>query len=333
MRAAYYERQGDPRDVLQVGEMPEPQPGPGEVRVQVRVSAINPSDTKSRQGTFGLGAMRWPRIIPHQDGAGFIDAVGDGVDASRVRQRAWVFEAQLRGPFGTAAEYVVVPSRNAVRLPAAASFDDGASMGVPGMTAHHLLFSDGPIDGQTVLIQGGAGSVGHLAVQLARWAGAHVIATAGSPGQAEVARACGAEHVIDYRADDVVHSVQQIVGRAGVDRIVEVAMAKNFDADATLLRPRGVLSTFMISEDRENPPGLDLQRFIQKDITVHFALVYAMSRRQHDDAVADLTAALDAGALKPRVVRRFALDEIVDAHELVGTAGARGKVLIDVATE
>jgi NADPH:quinone reductase len=330
MRAAYYDRQGDPADVLRVGEMPHPQPGPGEVRVRVRVSAVNPSDTKARQGAFGLGPMRWPRIIPHQDGAGEIDAVGVDVDASRVGERVWLFEAQLTGPFGTAAEYVVVPSWNAVKLPVGVSFSAGASMGVPGMTAHHLLFAAGPIVGQTVLVQGGAGSVGHLAVQLARRAGARVIATAGSPGQAEIARACGAEHVIDYHADDVVAAVRSLVGRAGVDRIVEVAMAQNFAVDAALLKPRGVLSTFMISEDPDNLPALDLQRLLQKDITVHFGLVYAMSRQQHDAAITDLTAALAEGALEPRIAQRFPLDAIVDAHDLVGTAGAGGKVLIDL---
>ncbi|WP_428340966.1 NADPH:quinone reductase [Mycobacterium sp.] len=214
MRAAYYERKGNPGDILCVGKVPTPEPDPGDVRVRVRVSAINPSDTKSRQGWGGDTAMRFPRIVPHNDGAGVIDEVGPGVSAARIGERVWLFEAQRDGrAFGTAAEFVVVPAGNAIALPNNASFDDGASLGVPGMTAHHLLFSDGAIHGQTILIQGGAGSVGHLATQLARWAGARVIATVGSDEQAAVARDCGAHHVINYKTQDVVAEVRRF-GRA-----------------------------------------------------------------------------------------------------------------------
>ena len=332
MKAAWYEHKGNPRDVLEVGDVADPKPGLGEVRVRVHVSAVNPSDTKSRQGWGGGSAMPFPRIIPHNDGAGEIDSVGAGVSSSRIGERVWVFEAQRDGrAFGTAAQYVVVPSANAVRLPDDASFDDGASLGIPGITAHHLLFTDGAVQGSTVLVQGGAGSVGHLAVQLARWAGARVIATVGSDAQAAIARECGAHQVVNYRSENVVAAVEAFTGaQNSVDRVIEVAFATNVDVDARMLRPSGVISTYMVAEDPEHPPALNLQQLQSKDITVHFALIYAMSRRRHEEAIADLNAALVAGALKPRIARRFPLDDIAGAHELLGTAGAGGKVLIDI---
>ena len=225
-----------------------------------------------------------------------------------------------------------VPAANAVRLPDGASFDDGASLGVPGMTAHRLLFADGGIQGQTVLVQGGAGSVGHMAVQLARWAGARVIATTGSPEQAEVARACGAHLVLDYKRDDVAARVRAFTGRdAGVDRVIEVAFAKNLDGDARVLAPNGVIATYMVNEDPTRPPALNLHQLQMKSITVRFTLVYAMPRQAHEQAAADLNAALAAGALRPRIARRFPLAAVADAHDLLGTGGAGGKVVLDVA--
>lgn len=333
MKAAYYERKGDPRQVLTVGDLPTPEVAPGQVRVRVRVSAINPSDTKTRQGWDGDRGMSFPRVIPHNDGAGEIDQVGEGVSQGRVGERVWVFQAQREGrAFGTAAEFVVIPARNAVRMPDTASFDDGASMGVPGMTAHHLLFQDGAIHGKTILVQGGAGSVGHLAVQLARWAGAQVIATAGSEEQMRIARDCGAHQVLNYKTQDVPAEVKSFLGRdQGVDRVVEVSLVRNLDVDARVLRPSGVLSTYMVQDDPINPSVVDLRQLLMKDLTVHFILVYAMSKEKHAQAITDLSAALAAGTLKPRISSRFPLDAIAEAHEVVGTAGAGGKVLVDIA--
>jgi NADPH2:quinone reductase len=332
MRAAYYEAKGPALQVLKVGDIPESQPGPGEVRVRVAVSAINPSDTKLRDGWGGDLSMPFPRIVPHNDGAGVIEAVGSGISASRVGERVWMYEAQRDGrAFGTAAETVVLPSANAVPLPDSASFDDGASLGVPGMTAHRLLFGDGGIQGQVVLVQGGAGSVGHLAVQLARWAGATVIATTGSPDQAAFAADCGAHLVLDYRKDDVVSRVEKFLGtKFGVDRVVEVAFARNVEIDTKLLKRNGVISTYSIS-DETTPTPISLWPLLIKGITVHFTLVYAMPRAAHERAASDLNAALAAGALRPRIARRFPLSEIAAAHALLGTGGMGGKVLIDVA--
>src|SRR5215216_6647097 len=214
MRAAWYERKGAAREVLQVSELPIPEPGLGEVRVRVAVSGINPSDTKGRTGWRGQTDMPFSQIIPHQDGSGTIDAVGADVPASHVGEQVWIYEAQRGRAFGTGAEYVVVPTSNAVRLPEGASFVDAACLGVPAMTAHRCLFADGPIARKTVLVTGAAGGVGQYAVQLAKWGGATVIATVSSAEKAEQARAIGADHVINYRDEDVVARVQETTGGA-----------------------------------------------------------------------------------------------------------------------
>src|SRR5262245_11857496 len=197
MRAAWYERKGPAHEVLQVGQMPVPEPGPGDVRIRVAISGINPSDTKGRAGWRGQTEMPFSRVIPHQDGAGVIDAVGADVPPSRVGERVWLYEAQRGRAFGTAADYVVVPSSNAVRLPEGVSFVDAACLGIPAMTAHRCLFADGPIAGKTVLVTGAVGGVGQYAVQIAKWGGATVIATISSVEKAEQARAIGADHVIN----------------------------------------------------------------------------------------------------------------------------------------
>lgn len=331
MRAAYYESKGPAREVLKVGDVPQPEPGLDEVRVRVVVSGVNPSDTKQRNGWGGNLSMPFPLIIPHNDGAGIIDSVGKGVSNSRIGERVWIYEAQHGGrAFGTAAQFVVVPAANAVRLPDGASFDDGGSLGVPGMTAHRLLFGDGGIQGQIVLVQGGAGSVGHLAVQLARWAGAKVIATVGSTEQAEVATESGAHLVLNYKTEDVAGRVADFLGaRSGVDRVVEVSFVRNLELDAQLIKNNGIISTYSIGEETV-PASVSLWPLLIKGVTVHFTMVYAMPREAHDRAAADLNAALSAGALKPRIARRFPLGKIAEAHELLGTGGVGGKVLIEI---
>ena len=252
MRAAYYESKGGP-SVLRVGEVADVAPGPGEVRVRIAASAVNPSDTKAREGWGGASDMPFARVVPHNDGAGTIEAVGPGVPETRIGERVWVFEAQRDGrAFGTAAAFCTVPSRNAVTLPEGVSFEAGASLGVPGMTAHRLVFGGGGVQGRTVLVQGGAGSVGHLAVQLARWGGARVLATVGSDEQAAVARDCGAAFVANYKTDDVPARVADWLGAAGaVDLVVDVAFLANLDANVALLRPNGAIATYSISADAD----------------------------------------------------------------------------------
>lgn len=328
MRAAWYERKGPAREVLTVGELPIPEPGPGEVRVRVAVSAVNPTDTKSRGLWRGQTQMPFPRIIPHQDGAGIIDAVGPGVEPARIGERVWIYEAQWQRPFGTAAEYVVVPDGNAVRLPDGVSFADGACLGIPAMTAHRCLFADGPIAGSTVLVTGAAGGVGQYAVQLAKWAGATVIATVSSAEKAAQARAIGADHVINYREEDVAARALELTDGAGVDRVVEVAFGANLATSLQLLKTNGVIATY--ASDADMTPAIPFGQLLWKDVTVRFVLVYVMGEAAHRAAIADINAALEAGPLRPVAAQQFPLDAIAAAHETMESGHTAGKLLITI---
>lgn len=329
MKAAWYERKGPAREVLQLGERPTPEPAPGEVRVRVHRSAVNPSDTKQRGGLRGNVVMPFPYVIPHQDGAGVIDAVGAGVDAARIGERVWVYEATLGRFNGTAAQWTVVPAHKAVPLPAGADFDAGACMGIPAMTAHRCVTADGPVAGKVVLVQGGAGAVGYYAVQIARLEGATVIATVSRSEQAERAREAGAHHVIDRKTEDVAARVRAITGAdAGLDRVVEVAFGQNLATDVALLKAGGVIASY--ASDAVPEPAIPFWPMLQKDLTARFVLVYAMSREAHDDAARWITDALARGALKHQVFRTFALDEIAAAHEATEAMANVGKVLLAV---
>jgi NADPH:quinone reductase len=245
-------------------------------------------------------------------------------------ERIWLYEAQRGRAFGTAAEYVVVPSGNAVRLPDGVSFIDAACLGVPAMTAHRCLFVDGPIAGKVVLVTGAVGGVGQYAVQLAKWGGATVIATVSSAEKAEQARSIGADHVINYRAEDVVARVQAITEGAGVDRIVEVAFGANLPVSLQVLKTNGVIATY--SSDANPTPTIPFGQMLGKDVAVRFVLVYVMGEAAHQDAIRDITTALEAGLLHPVAVQRFTLDEIAAAHEAVETGHTAGKVLLDLGS-
>jgi NADPH2:quinone reductase len=329
MRAAYYESKGPARDVLRVGERPMPQPPAGEVRVRVHASAVNPSDTKARGG-LRVKEMPFPVVIPHQDGAGVIDAVGAGVDAARVGERVWVYEANLNRPFGTAAQYTCVPAHKAVVLPAGVDFTIGACMGIPAMTAHRCVFADGPVRAKTVLVHGGAGAVGYYAVQWAKLDGAaRVIATVSRPQQASRAQEAGADVCIDYRREDVAARVKETCGtQAAVDRVVDVAFGANLAVNLSVLKPSGVIATY--ASDAVPEPKVPFWPLLAKDVTVRFVLVYAMPAQAHADAAVAITDALARGALKHQVFRVFALDEIAAAHEATESMANVGKVLLKV---
>jgi NADPH2:quinone reductase len=329
MRAAFYESKGPARDVLRVGERPTPQPAAGEVRVRVHVSAVNPSDTKARSGVR-VKEMPFPVVIPHQDGAGVIDAVGPGVDAARAGERVWIYEANLNRPFGTAAQYTCVPAHKAVALPAGIDFTIGACLGIPAMTAHRCVFADGPLDGKTVLVHGGAGAVGYYAVQMARLGGAaRVIATVSRAQQEERAREAGADALVNYRTEDVAARVNALCGaQAAVDRVIDVAFGANLGVNLAVLRPSGVIATY--ASDAVPEPKIPFWPMVFKDVTVRFVLVYAMPAQAHADAAAFITTALARGALKHQIHRVFTLDEIVAAHEATESMANVGKVLVRV---
>ena len=283
MRVIWYDRQGPPADVLQLGDLPTPEPGPAEVRVRVHASGVNPSDTYGRSGR--TGPMPFPRLIPHQDGAGVIDAVGAGVPDERVGERVWVFEATWNRWSGTAAESSVVPANRAVRLPEPMSFAEGACVGVPVLTAHRAVFAGGPVSGKSVLVTGGAGSVGRYAVQWARWGGAQVVlATVSSEQKADLARSAGADHVIDYRREDVAQHVRDLVGK--VDHIAEVDVGGNLPVTLAILAQHGSLAGYA---SRGNPePQLAYRAFMSLNATLYGVLVYSMPEAAKHAAIDDL---------------------------------------------
>lgn len=320
MKAALYRTTGPARDVLRVEEVTRPEPGPGEVLVKVRASGVNPTDFKTRAGATPRPIDEFQ--IPNQDGAGVIEAVGDGVDPGRTGQRVWVWFAAFNRRWGTAAEYTVVPERQAVPLPDGASFELGASLGVPAMTAHRALFADGPVNGKAVLVAGGAGAVGHYAIELAKHAGARVVTTVSSPQKAELARKAGADLVVNYKDEDTIDQVKAFAPT--VDRVVEVALGANLELDLAVAGPQTSVVTYAADGD---DPTLPIRACMGANVNLRFMLLYGVPDPALDQAVTDITAAVTAGALTELPVHRFALDDAVAAHEAV-EHGAVGKVVI-----
>jgi len=319
MKAVWYESNG-PADILEYGEMPDPEPGPGEVRVRVISSGVNPSDWKRRQGS--ASQLGYSRVIPNQDGAGVIDAVGPGVQQSRIGERIWLFESQFGRPFGTGAEYTVQPSEHAV------IFAMGAGLGVPAMTAHRCVFADGPVTGKTVLVTGGAGAVGHYAVQLAKLGGATVISTVSSEEKSQIASAAGADYTINYREGDTAAKIMDLTGGAGVDHIVEVDMAANFPVSEQVLKSSGVLAVY--SAGSSPAPTVPL-KFRSSNVTVRMVLVYDMPEPAKTAAIADITSWLQQGKLAHFPGPHYSLEQLKDAH-LAVEAAAIGKVIVDVGS-
>jgi NADPH2:quinone reductase len=322
VRAARYNRAGDAADVLELAEVEVPVPGPGEVRVALVVSGVNPTDWKVRRGTTASPPSAWQ--VPHHDGAGTIDAVGAGVDPGRIDERVWVWLAAAGRPWGTAAEWTVVPSSQAMPLPDDASFELGASLGVPAITAHRCLFADGPLDAATVLVAGGAGAVGHFAIELAKHAGATVITTVSGDEKARLSRAAGADAVVNYRAPDALAQIQAIAPT--VDRIVEVAFGANADLDLALARPGTVISIYA---SEATDPTLPLRRCMSANVVLRFVMLYGIPRPELEASAREVTRALYDGALTPLPVHRFPLDQVAAAQDAV-EAGSVGKVLVDV---
>lgn len=328
MRAAFYERQGIANDVLMVGDLPDPKPEAGEVRVRVVSSGINPSDIKTRTG-FGGKPMPFPRIVPHQDGAGVIDAVGPGVPASRVGERVWIYMAQWGRAFGTAAEFVVVPSVQAAKLADNVSFDIGASLGVAAMTAHRCLFADGDLRGKRVLVQGGAGAVGNAAILLAKWAGAWVAATVSREEQAEVARAAGADLIVNRRKEDVAAAVRSATGGHGVDRIVDVDISANIDVAIACLARDGGVSAYS-TESPQAKLTIPFFPALLGGFSFRFVYVYTMPEEAMRQAADEVSACGASGAYAPQIAQTYALDEVADAHKLLESGKAVGKVLLRI---
>ena len=322
MRAALYEKNGSARDVLRVTEVDTPEPGPGQVRVHIAVSGLNPTDVKTRDGTTS-GPIEGFQI-PHQDGAGAIDAVGEGVDPDRVGQRVWVWFAAKGQKWGTAAEWTVVDENLAVPLPEDISYDLGASLGVPAMTAYYCLFADGPLDGKDVLVHGGAGAVGHFTIELAKRGGARVLTTVSSPAKAELAKRAGADHVVNYRDADATKQLSGITPT--VDRIVEVALKQNLELDLALSDAGTTVVTYAASGDFTLP----LRKCMTANVILRFVLLYGVGAEALGLAAQQVTEAMREGWLSQLPPHRYNLSDIAAAHE-AQEAGVTGKILVDPA--
>jgi NADPH:quinone reductase len=322
MQAAFYERNGSAREVLRVGEIKTPQAAPGEVRVKLATSGVNPSDVKARRGA--TRKIAWPQVIPHSDGAGVIDQVGDGVAKARIGERVWVWNGQWKRAFGTAAEYITLPAALAVALPDKVSFEAGACLGIPAMTAYHALTLAPAAKGTTLLVSGGAGSVGQYVIQFAKLAGATVLTTISSDEKAKVAREAGADHTIDYKRENVGERVLELTDKRGVDAVIEMDLAANAKLIPQVLRPKGSVIIYGTAGDAT----LRAQLCLTQSIRLQFFLVYELDAAERERAVAAINRALTDGKLINRVAQpTFPLADTAAAHEAV-ERGTIGNVIV-----
>ncbi|MDH3519775.1 MAG: NADPH:quinone reductase [Myxococcales bacterium] len=326
MQAVWYEKTGAADDVLKLTELPDPEPGPGEVRVRVASSGVNPSDVKTRAGA--RGGLVWPRVVPHSDGGGVIDAVGAGVDAGRIGQRVWIWNAAWQRAHGTCAEFVALPAAQAVPLPECVDFRAAACLGIPASTAWHAVFADGPVRGKTLLVTGGAGAVGHYAIQFARRGGARVITTVSGERKAEHARSAGPDAIVNYRSDSVVQQILAASDGQGVDRIVEVELGGNLAVTAQVIRPHGVIAAYGSMAVPE--PALPFYPLMFRGVTLRTLLVYLLDGAARRAVIDGIGEALASGELVHAIAGSFALDEVAAAHRAVESGACIGNVVVEI---
>jgi NADPH:quinone reductase-like Zn-dependent oxidoreductase len=327
MKAAWFEAFGPARQVIRIGEQPKPAPAPGEVLVRLRASAVNPSDVKKRAGSSPT-LLDQGLVIPNSDGAGVIEAVGEGVPDSRVGERVWIYQAQHGRRFGTAAEYVAIDARRAAPLPEPAGFEVGACLGIPVMTAHRCVFADRAVAGQTVLVTGGAGRVGYYAIQWAKSAGARVIATASRREDVQACREAGADAVVNHRETGWGGQVRAANGGDPVDRVVEVEFGANLAEVMQCIRVGGTIATYSSMQVPE--PKLPFYRMMFMDLTVRMVLVYVMPETAKQAAIADIRECLAEGRLRHRIAHCLPLRDLARANELVEQGELRGCVVVDI---
>lgn len=325
MKAIWYERTGPPHEVLVSGEMPPPEAGTGEVRIKLAVSGVNPADCYRRRGDIPL---EFPRVIPNSDGAGTVDQIGSGVSRDWLGRRVWLYNVQRGRAFGTAAEYIALDAGLIAPLPDNTPFDAGACLGIPCMTAHRCLFSDGPIANQIVLVTGGAGAVGHYAVQLAKWAGARVIATVSSPAKAQQAVAAGADIVVNYRSEDVAARVLEVTGGTGVDRIVEVDFGGNLETCLKAIRLNGTIAIYASRGNLE--PTLPVSAFMRKNATLRLMVLNTCPSDARRQAQRDIVRWLETGEAIHRIAARFSLERTAEAHAQVEKGAKLGTVIVEI---
>lgn len=326
MRASWYEATGPAREVLRVGELPDPQPGPGEVRVKMAWAGVNPSDVKRRAG-WNNQRMAFARVIPQMDGSGVIDQVGAGVDPGRIGQRVWLHSTGWKRPHGTAAGYAITPSGRAFDLPAGVDLRVGASLGVPALTAHYAVLGQGPVSERTVLVTGGAGAVGFYAIQLARLGGARVLSTTSGGDKAAQATRAGAHAVIDYRREDVAARVLELTGGAGADHVVDVDFGANLPVVLRLIRPHGSIATY--ASMGEPRPALPFYDMMTRNLRLAMVFVYELPAQVLEHSAREIAHWVAGPGFRAPTFHEFALDDIAAAHEAV-EAGTAGKVLVRI---
>ncbi len=327
MRAAWFTEFGPARNVLQTGEFEKPDAGPGEVLIRLHTSGVNPSDVKKRAGSFPTLLDDGP-VIPNSDGAGTIEAVGSGVAKERIDERVWVYQAQFARRFGTAAEFIAIASERAPRLPDNVSFEIGACLGIPAMTAHRCVFADGDVDGQVILITGGAGRVGHYAIQWASQAGATVVASASTPADAEACLRAGATSIVNHRSEQFAESILDATEGNPVDRVIDVEFGANLATSVKVLRVGGTIATY--SSTMVTEPKLPFLEMMYKDLTIRMIIVYAMPESAKQLAISDLEKALGNDQLQHRIAQVLPLGEIVKGNELIEQADVRGSVVLTI---
>ena len=326
MKAAWYEKIGAANEVLQIGELEDPIPQAGEVLVEIKASGVNPSDVKTRAGA--RGELQFPKIIPHSDGGGVITAVGEGVDEERIGKSVWLWNAAFGRADGTCAEMITLPSEQAVNLPHETSFEAAACLGIPASTAFYGMLCDGSVEGQTVLVTGGAGAVGYYGIQLAKWSGANVIATVSGDEKAAIANNAGADLIINYRDDDVVTAVKDFTNGHGVDRILEVEFGGNLSVSKEVIKPNGTIAAYGSVAVME--PSLPFYDLMFKGVKLNTYLIYIVSESDRSSIINGLYRAMDDGALKHLVTQTYALDEIIDAHESMESNQVIGNIVVQI---
>ena len=309
---------------MKTGELTDPEPAPGEVLIRLHASAVNPSDVKARAGSRPI---RWPKLIPNSDGAGIIERIGAGVTTHKVGDRVWTFNGQWDRPFGTSAQMIALPAALAVPLPKSLTWEQGACLGIPVMTAHRCLFADGPVKGKNVLVTGGAGVVAHYAIQLAKWAGAAtVLTTVSSEAKAAHARAAGADVVINYRMEDVAQRVRAVCG--GVDRIVDVDFGKNLPVSKEIINPFGGITCYASTSVKE--PAFPYNDLLRLNVSVRPVFVYTMSDEAKRAAHADIARWLAETKPVFAIAERYALKDVVAAHLAVERGEKIGHVILNI---
>ena len=327
MKAAWYSKNGKARDVLEVGELPTPEPGPDDVRVRLAVSGVNPSDVKSRGGSR---PVKSGFVVPHSDGSGIIDKVGSNVSPSRIGERVWVWNGQWLRAMGTAAEYIALPSNQAVLLPDHIDFDAGACLGIPALTAFHAIELAGNIRNKTVLVIGVGSSVGYYAAQMAKLKGARVIGTVGSADRARLATDLGIDDIVDYKKDNVATRILSLTANRGVDIVVDM----DFSSTTHLVSQNAVAEHGAVVCYGSNVRGqipIDFGAWLFKSIRLHFFLIYDLLPGERLSAVEGLSQLLESGRLVHNIGPRYTLDEIADAHEAVERGSVAGNVVLDCA--